>query len=128
MFVNESVVDISIFISGQLHSRTHLDGDWTMLKAKNDEAITHRSAAIFGDRPATVPEEKHQVVVFVVSMEHHSNLLPWRESTALVIEIKSLASGLVDKEDLTTQLTKYSSIPMKIGTFRFTESAFIYNL
>ena len=56
-------------------------------------------------------------VVLVGPYEHHSNLLPWRESGARVVEVKEAAAGGVDMEDLTQLLTEYESWPLKIGTF-----------
>ena len=50
-------------------------------------------------------------------MEHHSNLLPWRESTALVVEISGLPSGKLDQSDLVQKLHAYAHVPLRIGTF-----------
>ncbi len=56
-------------------------------------------------------------VVFVGPYEHHSNILPWRESGALVIEIDEAAAGGPDLDDLLAQLTKFADHPLLIGAF-----------
>ena len=56
-------------------------------------------------------------VVFVGPMEHHSNILPWRESSALVIEIDALPSGLIDQDDLKVQLERHAHVPLRIASF-----------
>ena len=57
-------------------------------------------------------------VVFTSSYEHHSNLLPWRESVAEVVTIKYSPATGVCLEDLAEQLTKFGSRKaLKIGTF-----------
>ena len=45
--------------------------------------------------PGTAEHERP--VVFVGPFEHHSNLLPWRESSALVVTIPEDAAGQVGK-------------------------------
>ena len=114
--VIQSCAQITIIIILQLHARTHLDGDWTALKTGDPEKAVKRSSKVFNDHAARTPGA-HSAVVFVGAMEHHSNLLPWRESSALVIEIKGQCNGLVDQADLAEQLHRYSHIPLRIGTF-----------
>jgi selenocysteine lyase/cysteine desulfurase len=58
-------------------------------------------------------------VVFVSIMEHNSNLLPWRESGAIVefVDIRE-DTGELDYEHLKSLILKYSSYNgLKIGTF-----------
>ncbi|MFL6189675.1 MAG: aminotransferase, partial [Actinomycetes bacterium] len=50
-----------------------------------------------GDRP----------VVFVGPYEHHSNLLPWRESPAEVVAVGEDGDGQVDLDELEAQLTRH---------------------
>jgi selenocysteine lyase/cysteine desulfurase len=64
------------------------------------------------DRPAA-----ERAVVFVGPYEHHSNELPWRESTAEVVRIGLAASGHLDLTDLQRKLTRYQDRPMLIGSF-----------
>ncbi|CAM9639661.1 unnamed protein product [Chrysoparadoxa australica] len=56
-------------------------------------------------------------VVFVGPFEHHSNLLPWRESIAQVVTIKESTAGGIDRADLEAQLKQYMARPLKIGSF-----------
>ena len=104
----------------KLHARSHMDGDWTSLSAPN---APHSDAPQQPGGKANEPtaddddDDKVTAVVFVGGMEHHSNLLPWRESTALVVEISALSSGLVDQAHLAAQLAHYKDVPVKIGSF-----------
>lgn len=57
-------------------------------------------------------------LVFTSSYEHHSNLLPWRESFAQVVTIKYSQSTGVCLVDLEQKLRLYSNRKsLKIGTF-----------
>lgn len=62
-------------------------------------------------------EDALRPVVFCSSYEHHSNLLPWRECGADVIEIQYNPVGGVDLVDLETQLKKHADRKVKIGAF-----------
>ncbi|OQR94019.1 cysteine desulfurase [Thraustotheca clavata] len=56
-------------------------------------------------------------VVFVGPFEHHSNLLPWRESNTEIVQINEDANGHVDVKMLKAKLIEYASHPLKIGSF-----------
>ncbi|TDO32689.1 aminotransferase class V-fold PLP-dependent enzyme [Paractinoplanes brasiliensis] len=56
-------------------------------------------------------------VVFVGPYEHHSNVLPWRESIADVVEIGGDERGHPDLEDLRRALEAYGDRPLLIGSF-----------
>jgi selenocysteine lyase/cysteine desulfurase/tRNA(Ile)-lysidine synthase TilS/MesJ len=56
-------------------------------------------------------------VVFVGPFEHHSNLLPWRESAAEIVTIPENDRGLMDLQELERQLEAYAARPLKIGAF-----------
>ena len=56
-------------------------------------------------------------VVLVGPYEHHSNILPWRECGAEVIEIKEAESGGPDMVQLEEYLKAFQDRPMIIGTF-----------
>ena len=58
---------------------------------------------------ADIPTEKRPVV-FVGPFEHHSNLLPWRESSAEVVIVGEAADGGVDLRDLVSKLQQYSQV------------------
>lgn len=63
-------------------------------------------------------ETKERWVVFVGPYEHHSNLLSWRQSLAEVIEIGLNNEGLINIDDLKSQLNLYRGTgrPM-LGSF-----------
>lgn len=56
-------------------------------------------------------------VIFVGPYEHHSNELPWRETIADVVVIKSDLDGHIDLGDLEDQLIRYAARPLRIGSF-----------
>ncbi|XP_048585215.1 uncharacterized protein LOC5521527 isoform X3 [Nematostella vectensis] len=47
-------------------------------------------------------------VVFVGPFEHHSNILPWKESGAKIVRIRDTKQGTVDQDMLETNLKYYS--------------------
>jgi selenocysteine lyase/cysteine desulfurase len=63
-----------------------------------------------------IPQE-HRPVVFIGPYEHHSNELPWRESIAEVVSIPLRPCGHIDLGVLESELKKYQSHPMLIGSF-----------
>lgn len=62
-------------------------------------------------------EEIYRPIVFTSSYEHHSNLLPWRESICEVVTIAYDPVTGVDLVDLQKQLDLYAHRKLKIGTF-----------
>ncbi|CAF1394164.1 unnamed protein product [Rotaria magnacalcarata] len=50
---------------------------------------------------------RNQTVIFISTFEHHSNILPWKETGVEVIRIPNNKQGLMDDDFLTTQLKKY---------------------
>lgn len=58
-----------------------------------------------------------RVVVLVGPYEHHSNLLPWRESGAEVIEVAEAGSGGPDLDDLRAQLAAARGAALIVGSF-----------
>ena len=62
-------------------------------------------------------DDAKKCVIFVGPHEHHSNLLPWRETGSTIVEIKETKEGLFDLNDLKEQLHNYKDYPFKIGTF-----------
>ena len=63
-----------------------------------------------------IPRERRPVV-FVGPYEHHSNLLPWLESTAEVVEIDADDNGQIDLAELERRLIEYAERPLRIGSF-----------
>ena len=58
-----------------------------------------------------------QPVVILGPHEHHSNILPWRESSAKVIEIPESKDGGIDRAALRTALRDHASHSLVIGSF-----------
>ncbi|WP_327356098.1 aminotransferase class V-fold PLP-dependent enzyme [Streptomyces sp. NBC_01304] len=58
-----------------------------------------------------------RAVVFVGPYEHHSNELPWRESTADVVPIREDAEGHIDLVHLEAELVRHRDRELRIGTF-----------
>ncbi|MDO9526014.1 MAG: aminotransferase class V-fold PLP-dependent enzyme [Gemmobacter sp.] len=66
--------------------------------------------------PAAV-QRGERPVVFIGPYEHHSNILPWRESGAEVIEIDEAGSGGPDLEHLADALRATADRGLRIGAF-----------
>lgn len=62
-----------------------------------------------------IPEQERPVV-FITHMEHHSNILPWRESIAEVVTVPPDKKGLPDPVALTELCKRYAGRPL-IGSF-----------
>ncbi|CAM9887519.1 unnamed protein product [Pylaiella littoralis] len=65
-------------------------------------------------------EPSDRPVIFVGPFEHHSNLLPWRESCGEVVTIGedlSPGGGRLDLKALEGQLRRYANRKLKIGSF-----------
>lgn len=60
--------------------------------------------------------------MFVGPFEHHSNLLPWRESCAEVVTIGERTSGGLDLGELKDQLDRFAGRKPKIGESRVCSS------
>lgn len=56
-------------------------------------------------------------VVFIGPYEHHSNILPWRESKADVVHVRMTDDGHIDMTYLRRKLNQYVRRPLKIGAF-----------
>ena len=62
-------------------------------------------------------EQASKPVVFIGPYEHHSNILPWRESRAKVVEIPEAATGGPDLDALAQALNQHAGADLKIGSF-----------
>lgn len=56
-------------------------------------------------------------VILVGPYEHHSNILPWRESGGVVVEIPEGEGGGPDLEVLENELKRFRDRPLVIGAF-----------
>ncbi|MBY6057767.1 aminotransferase class V-fold PLP-dependent enzyme [Leisingera daeponensis] len=71
----------------------------------------NRLVSLFGVNEAVRP------VVFIGPYEHHSNILPWRESKAEVVEIPEAEEGGPDLAALEIALQQHADSDLKIGSF-----------
>lgn len=92
-----------------------------LVGAKEDDAVIftgsgataglNRLVSLWGVNEADRP------VVFIGPYEHHSNILPWRESRAEVVEIAEAPGGGADLDDLRGRLAEHAGSDLKIGAF-----------
>lgn len=61
-----------------------------------------------------IPRDRRPVVL-VGPYEHHSNILPWLESIAEVVEVELDRQGGIDLEDLQRKAHAYRERPLRIG-------------
>lgn len=85
--------------------------DTVVFAGSGATAGLNRLVSLFGVNRAEHP------VVFVGPYEHHSNILPWRESKARVIEIAEAEGGGPDLTILENELIRNSECDLMIGSF-----------
>eukprot|EP00047_Mylnosiga_fluctuans_P015090 m.43252 g.43252 ORF g.43252 m.43252 type:complete len:1037 (+) comp5771_c0_seq1:72-3182(+) len=93
--------------SFKLHSRTHQDGDRSSLAP---ELLAEPTA------PEQHPDSSSDTIVFVGALEHHSNLLVWREC-AVVVPVPAMPCGRLDLAALERLLIQHKAYPRRIGSF-----------
>ncbi|MDC0736701.1 aminotransferase class V-fold PLP-dependent enzyme [Cognatishimia sp. SS12] len=110
---------------------THMREQARRIIAEKCGATTAEHAVIFGGAGATTGLNQlvhlfgikaalragQHVFVLTGPYEHHSNLLPWRESGAEVIELPEAPDGGVDLDALAQRLKTLSRKGMVIGSF-----------
>ncbi|CAG9315473.1 unnamed protein product [Blepharisma stoltei] len=83
--------------------------------------LEHTSSEIhqgnLAKRAKHIPPDPSKPIVFISVFEHHSNILPWREAGAEVIQIPECKQGKIDLEFLENELIKYQAFPCKLGSF-----------
>jgi selenocysteine lyase/cysteine desulfurase len=62
-------------------------------------------------------DPRERPVVFIGPYEHHSNELPWRESTAELVTIRQDPAGIIDLDHLEYELRRHAERALKIGSF-----------
>ncbi|MCY1127636.1 aminotransferase class V-fold PLP-dependent enzyme [Frigidibacter sp. RF13] len=90
------------------------EGFATVFTGSGATAGLNRLVGLFGVREAAAAQG---AVVFIGPYEHHSNILPWRESGAEVVEIPEAATGGPDLLALATALSAAPKGALKIGAF-----------
>ncbi|MCV6594902.1 MAG: aminotransferase class V-fold PLP-dependent enzyme [Silicimonas sp.] len=90
---------------------TNAEGCRVIFTGSGATAGLNRLVSLFG------VNEAEDAVVLVGPYEHHSNLLPWRETKARVIEIPEAAAGGPDLDQLGAALAEHADAKVKIGSF-----------
>jgi selenocysteine lyase/cysteine desulfurase len=88
-----------------------MEEDAVIFAGSGATAGLNRLVSLLGINSADRP------VVFIGPYEHHSNILPWRESNAEVVEIPEAPGGGVDLAALKAALLEHSEADLKIGSF-----------
>ncbi len=88
------------------------EDSWVLFTGSGATAAVNRLACLTG-----VADFGKKAVVFIGPYEHHSNILPWRESGAEVIEIDELPEGGPDLDILEKELKAHQDRPLIIGAF-----------
>jgi selenocysteine lyase/cysteine desulfurase len=87
----------------------------TVFTGSGATAGINRIASLFGLPEAA--SEGRRPVVFIGPYEHHSNILPWRESGAEIVEIAEAETGGPDLAMLEEALIAAGPDRLKLGTF-----------
>ena len=80
-------------------------------------AAVNRLVALCGITGLAQQNPTHKPTVFIGPYEHHSNILPWRESGAEIVEIAEAAEGGPDLVMLENELKARSDRPLLVGSF-----------
>jgi selenocysteine lyase/cysteine desulfurase len=133
-FIENVIRDAVLPLYANTHTEASATGRWTTHLREDARAAVHRAvgggaddvvvfcgsgATDAVDRLMRVLElhSRPRPVVFVGPFEHHSNELPWRESSADVVVIREDADGLLDLDHLREELARHAARPLKIGSF-----------
>ena len=100
------------------HDRLMFAGSGATAGANKLVAMLGLSAATPEARAAAraLPEAERPLII-VGPYEHHSNLLPWRESTADVVVMPEAAGGGVDLVALEAALASSAGRKLRVGAF-----------
>lgn len=119
------------------YANTHTEASYTGLHTsllreearsiiKNCVNATEDDVLIFTGTGATsavdkinrlLAQQNEKTIIFHGPYEHHSNILPWRESNFEVVPIAITKNGLTDLDDLKKQLAAYQGKGRLIGSF-----------
>ena len=87
------------------------DQDAVIFAGSGATAGLNRLVSLLGVNEAADP------VVFLGPYEHHSNILPWRESKARIVEIPEATDGGPDLDVLGRELDRHAGSDLMIGSF-----------
>lgn len=80
-------------------------------------AAINRAVALSGVGDFSIHNKTEKAVVFIGPYEHHSNILPWRESGAEIVEIDEDAVGGPDLVHLEKELKARAGRKLLVGSF-----------
>src|SRR4051794_18635780 len=90
--------------------------DVVLLVGSGATAAVNKLVGLLGLRSRD-PGAGERPLVLVGPYEHHSNELPWVESSAEVVEVGLDADGALDLADLARKLERSGDRPLKVGAF-----------
>ncbi|GMF28495.1 unnamed protein product [Phytophthora lilii] len=91
--------------------------DCVLFTGQGSTSAVNKLVQALGLQQLAAHSDAARPVVFVGPFEHHSNLLPWRESAAEIVTVPEDARGQMNLAALETQLQAYADRPLKIGAF-----------
>ena len=131
-FVEDFIRDRVLPLYGNTHTEASATGRQTTALREDARRTIHRSVGggeedvvVFCGSGTTGAIDKlvrlldldARAVVFIGPYEHHSNELPWRESSADVVTIPEDADGRIDVACLEAELRRHADRPLKVGSF-----------
>jgi selenocysteine lyase/cysteine desulfurase len=131
-FIEDFIRDRVLPLYGNTHTEASATGRQTTALREDARRTIHRSVGgseedvvVFCGSGTTGAIDKlvrlldldARAVVFVGPYEHHSNELPWRESSAEVVSIGEGADARIDLAALEAALRRYADRPLKVGSF-----------
>ncbi|KAL0585889.1 hypothetical protein ABG067_004423 [Albugo candida] len=90
------------------------NGDSVLFSGSGSTSAINKLVSILG---LTTKYGSSNAVVFIGPYEHHSNMLPWRESGAQVVNIPENDEGMIDLCYLEKKLKEFSKAVLKVGCF-----------
>jgi len=94
--------------------------DVVLFTGSGATSAVNKMVHVLGLNVPLAPGSKAELrpVVLVGPFEHHSNLLPWRESCAEVVTVRENDKGTgLDKKHLASLLANFKDRPLVIGSF-----------
>jgi selenocysteine lyase/cysteine desulfurase len=133
-FIEDFIRDKVLPMYGNTHTETSATGRHTTALREEARRVIHEAVnggrddvVIFCGTGATGAIDKlirllawdprDRPVVFIGPYEHHSNELPWRESTAELVTIRQDRAGAIDLDHLDYELRRHADRALKIGSF-----------
>jgi len=98
-------------------TRADQNADVVLFAGQGSTGAINKMVQVLGLHRPHAGDEGSRPVVFVGPHEHHSNLLPWRESCAEVVAIPEDAEGRLCRASLAAALRRTRRSALRIGAF-----------